>query len=1519
MDLKSASPMITAFLPDFVKFLLEHISDFNVSPRLLTLSVDLSFKVHIIKEMNCHTVLSPLVADSREVLEGAFVISEQPMIQQLFQEIGGTSNISMISLTLRADDKDCVIGTSVFGMCEQGCYISYVAVVEKDIWGITEHGLFRQYGIASLLVCAIQLVSYVNFNTWNLYCWSNNKRNDKKKDLWHKLGFSVLHSIENQYWPKEIEELAEMFHLPLTQAKKAGLIPKGILSNIRNFDSTGVVVSSPEILTLQYYRDGWFDYTAHSEYIEKEDPRMLCLQWLEEKIEFCDLPEDSPESIKKFYYIFHHRFKHMLDTIALTGEDEDLKEISEMEGYMSEIALDYCMMLMFFQVDKIFPIQTHVFNLWNINLDYQKLREHYSGSYIYTDCDIMEEYADDRDFKFVIPCFHGSHFYIIVRRWIDDKIYFFFNDSNYKTERVAHAKSTTSVPREIYAFLMDSPLWPQKVSVNWVRVPGKEQDEDECGFRTLLHAYILVMTDHPLTSLIPLSYFGSKALKKSHEFFKYNRSSLPLLCRQWVKEIMFSKKWQLPDWITEVLQYKKKSCSTTINPSYCLKICCTEDIEKNVKFYVRDERKRHSLLIQNEKNRVTNQDNQLLLSSEQMNTEEVQHCITNHALCTAEIVENQDQQAVHMHSEPSPSIATEPEQMHTEEVQHCITNHALCTTEIVENQDQQAVHMHSEPSPSIAAEQFHDDASASNMSDISQSRSEHSCANGSHDSNESDVSYYEYSSDDDDDSSNINFPGEAPWKKAARVTAEVGVDLVNASESGSAVYGDSSDAVQLPQRTIVIRTQDMSFTRQLESTDDCHSSNNGNDNVGEPLLEVEDNVNEGGCLLNTENIETRQQSWLDIEEDCAYRVMALEEQPAPRVQPLSQKKARTDRLLDKPVDCIESCCDVCTRPVKHNIKCSKCEKYIHDVCGFLQSKDIYRCNNCHNSDPENPTGVRRRLRLITRRDTEISELWNLKHTRNSSASDGASKLPKVPPVTREQQTVLFNHWLSQVSYMLCKRARDGNFVYYGCHGEYSNIQEIYSKYVKETLFENEEHLLEELQSEENLNKWCRLPLLMVRLIRARGECYSSNEKFIAFDKLEQQEWAFIKLNTYDREQCIMNYSLVDSAKDFAPGSCHVSLRNSSRKNVVPFVPKYFIYRWHHFCDKYKDPKLGNELSYVLDNAMKSANKWVRIQAGRFRILSGYISNNMRNEDVPNLPLVYRVQRFGENSCVFSSLISALHYMNDYKTRDLLSDHVGISLCYHKMSVATESLNRDSFAAKLMNQKGKYQCFMLKDFDIFQNRSMWPTLCILESSDGGISHAVTVVDNYIFDSSTYRAMEINRKNLDWCCGTDYYNAKFIGVFKAYRFVKARAITNILIRQRDDIIRAIRAFIYLFMRLNDRAISMELDVYKEKFMIEDDFVTNIIGMASRRPYLYMCNKIEETNFGKLLADGLSKPMVLVLGNFTESYKLITVYRQKFYDGSMNPGFPLTETILKRVLNWQNIKLDEIKIVRGYMFSK
>ncbi len=86
-------------------------------------------------------------------------------------------------------------------------------------------------------------------------------------------------------------------------------------------------------------------------------------------------------------------------------------------------------------------------------------------------------------------------------------------------------------------------------------------------------------------------------------------------------------------------------------------------------------------------------------------------------------------------------------------------------------------------------------------------------------------------------------------------------------------------------------------------------------------------------------------------------------------------------------------------------------------------------------------------------------------------------------------------------------------------------------------------------------------------------------------------------------------------------------------------------------------------------------------------------------------MVYRVQPFGENSCVFSSLISALHYLNDYKMRDLLTEYVATSLCYKKMRAVSESKSRDPFTSKLMNQKGKYMSHVMKSFNIYENHSM----------------------------------------------------------------------------------------------------------------------------------------------------------------------------------------------------------------------
>jgi hypothetical protein len=335
-------------------------------------------------------------------------------------------------------------------------------------------------------------------------------------------------------------------------------------------------------------------------------------------------------------------------------------------------------------------------------------------------------------------------------------------------------------------------------------------------------------------------------------------------------------------------------------------------------------------------------------------------------------------------------------------------------------------------------------------------------------------------------------------------------------------------------------------------------------------------------------------------------------------------------------------------------------------------------------------------------------------------------------------------------------------------------------------------------------------------------------------------------------------------------------------------------------------------------AMEEPNTWVRVEAGRYRLSSTYTPDGRGCSGSPSLPVVYRLQPFGENSCVFSSLISALHYLNDYKMRDLLTEYVATSLCYKKMRAVSESKSRDAFASKLMNQKGKYKSCLMENFNIFENRSMWPTLCILHSSDGGLSHAVTVVDNYIFDSTTYRAMLINRENLDWCCSTDYYEACFVGVYKAYRFIHASASTHILIRKKEDIVRAIRAYFCLFTAIYDDAFCHELERYETNYQLGTDFMADINKKLSGKPYCYNILKIQETKFGKLLSNFPEVPMVLLLGHKAESYRLITVSDQLFYDGSMNSGVPLEEITVKTVLKWQNFDLNEITIVRGYMYQ-
>ena len=70
----------------------------------------------------------------------------------------------------------------------------------------------------------------------------------------------------------------------------------------------------------------------------------------------------------------------------------------------------------------------------------------------------------------------------------------------------------------------------------------------------------------------------------------------------------------------------------------------------------------------------------------------------------------------------------------------------------------------------------------------------------------------------------------------------------------------------------------------------------------------------------------------------------------------------------------------------------------------------------------------------------------------------------------------------------------------------------------------------------------------------------------------------------------------------------------------------------------------------------------------------------------------------------------------------------------------------------------------------------PRLIVLPALDGGCSHCVSIVNDWIFDSSLKYALPFNKKSLDECCGK---GATFIGHAKGWHF----KIRGILVTGKD----------------------------------------------------------------------------------------------------------------------------------------
>ena len=140
----------------------------------------------------------------------------------------------------------------------------------------------------------------------------------------------------------------------------------------------------------------------------------------------------------------------------------------------------------------------------------------------------------------------------------------------------------------------------------------------------------------------------------------------------------------------------------------------------------------------------------------------------------------------------------------------------------------------------------------------------------------------------------------------------------------------------------------------------------------------------------------------------------------------------------------------------------------------------------------------------------------------------------------------------------------------------------------------------------------------------------------------------------------------------------------------------------------------------------------------------------------------------QTSCILSSLASALYYMGDVNTSEYIIRRKQLSLTF------IHDKGRMEFCRDTLTQKIHYQIQKCNTstttFDILQNHSDYPTVCLLLDMAHRKDHCITVCGKWIFDSKLESALPLTKASLNYICsGNDTDEITFVGVLNAIRAV------------------------------------------------------------------------------------------------------------------------------------------------------
>jgi hypothetical protein len=257
----------------------------------------------------------------------------------------------------------------------------------------------------------------------------------------------------------------------------------------------------------------------------------------------------------------------------------------------------------------------------------------------------------------------------------------------------------------------------------------------------------------------------------------------------------------------------------------------------------------------------------------------------------------------------------------------------------------------------------------------------------------------------------------------------------------------------------------------------------------------------------------------------------------------------------------------------------------------------------------------------------------------------------------------------------------------------------------------------------------------------------------------QKEWLINKLNL---KTVTVDIKKVKGKK----GKSLKSTNNESNEDSEPLTKQDFIYDYKHgwfFGLTKKEPMKGELLYYewiqknlntgFIQLVMENSGHWLQIPAGRSRKRK-HMEVGTDDQDINERPRV-KFKQGTLNTCLFSSVASALEYCGRSRTARMVQDQALKSsrlLTNEAMiELLTKTINRHEQQHGCSVSTRHYSKGM---FDPFSTSSRFPTLAIIKATDGQSDHAITIVDNWIFDGNEDHALPLSMESLHICAPPEF---------------------------------------------------------------------------------------------------------------------------------------------------------------------